>query len=124
VTTQHGERHVKYLLLLHGDPAAEAALSAAERRAIVDEHIRFSRELRESGAILIGEALEPPPAGRTIRMNGQEPMVTDGPFLEGKEALGGFYLLECGSLDEATDLASRVPGSPGLVAELLPIADV
>lgn len=115
---------MKYLLLLHGDPSAEAALSPDERRAIVDEHIRFSRELRTSGAILVGEALEPPPAGRTIRMDGSEPMVTDGPFLEGKDALGGFYLLECASLDEATELARRVPRSPGLVAELLPVADL
>jgi hypothetical protein len=115
---------VKYLLLLYGDAEAEAAMSPAERRTMVDEHIRFSRELRESGSILVGEALEPPPAGRTIRLNGQEPMITDGPFLEGKEALGGFYLLECGSLNEATGIARRVPRSPGLVVELLPIADV
>ena len=115
---------MRYLLLLHGDPSAEAALTAEERRAIVDEHIRFSRELRVSGAMLAGEALEPPPAGRTIRMDGAEPIVTDGPSLEGKEALGGFYLLECGSLDEATELARRVPRSPGLVAELLPVTDV
>ena len=115
---------MKYLLLLHGDADAEAALSDAVRRAVVDEHIRFSRELRESGAMVMGEALEPPPAGRSIRLDGAEPIVTDGPFLEGKEALGGFYVLECGSLDEATDLARRVPRSPGLVAQLLPIADV
>lgn len=51
-------------------------------------------------------------------------MVTGGPFLEGKEALGGFYLLECASLDEATDLARRVPRSPGLVAEILPVVEV
>jgi hypothetical protein len=114
---------MKYLLLLHGDSDAEAALSETERRAIVDQHIRFSRELRESGAMVMGEALEPPPAGRSIRLDGAEPIVTDGPFLEGKEAIGGFYVLECVSLDEATELAGRVPRSPGLVAELLPTAE-
>ncbi len=51
------------------------------------------------------------------------PIVTDGPFLEAKEALGGLYVLECASPDEAIELAKQVPRSPGLVAELSPIAD-
>jgi hypothetical protein len=115
---------MKFLLLLHGDADAEAAMTAEERRAIVDEHIRFRSLLAERGAIVLGEALEPPEAARTIRLDNGRPIVTDGPFLEAKEAIGGFYVLEADSLDAATELAKRAPRSPGLVAELLPIAEM
>jgi hypothetical protein len=115
---------VKFLLLLHGDAAAEAAMTDDERRAIVDQHIAFGRHLAERGARILGEALGPPESGRTIRLDGDRLLVTDGPFLESKEALGGFYVLEAGSIEEATDLVRPVPRSPGLVAELLPIVDM
>jgi hypothetical protein len=114
---------MKFLLLLHGDAAAEAAMTADERRAIVDAHGEFGRMLAERGAMVAGEALGPAAEGRTIRFAStqSEPMITDGPFLETKESLGGFYVLEAVSLDEATELASNLPRSPGLAAELLPI---
>ena len=115
---------MKYLLLLYGDPAAEAALTDAERRAIVDEHIRFGRVLDERRAVVVGEALDGPAGTKTVRFapDGGEAYVTDGPFLESKESIGGFYVLSCADLDEAIDLAKQVPRSPGLVAELHPIA--
>jgi hypothetical protein len=117
-------RPVKFLLLLHGDAAAEAAMTDEERRAIVDQHIAFGRHLNERGAQILGEALAPPETGRTIRFEGDKLLVTDGPFLETKEALGGFYVLEAGSIEEATELVSPVPRSPGLVAELRRIVDM
>src|SRR5688572_19361860 len=85
------EDPMKFLLLLHGDAAAEAAMTDDERRAIVDQHIAFGRHLTERGARIVGEALGPPAEGRTIRFDGDRVLVTDGPFLETKEALGGFY---------------------------------
>jgi hypothetical protein len=115
---------VRYLLLLYGDSDREAALTDEERRAIVDEHVRFGKVLDDSRAMVAGEALEGPATAQTVRFpaDGAAPYVTDGPFLETKEALGGYYVLECESLDEAIDLAKQVPRSPGLVAELRPIA--
>ena len=116
---------MKYLLLLYDDTAAEAAMTAEERRAMVEEHIRFGRSLDERNAKLVGEALGEASGARTIRFSdGGEPIVTDGPFLETKESLGGFYVLECAHLDDAIELAKGVPRSPGLVAELRPIVDV
>jgi hypothetical protein len=115
---------MKFLLLLHGDADAEAALTADQRRTIVDEHLRFRALLTERGAIILGEALEPPEAARTIRLNGGEAIVTDGPFVEAKEAVGGFYILQAESIDAAVELAKRAPRSPGLVVELLPIAEM
>jgi hypothetical protein len=116
---------LRYLLLLYGDPAAEAAAGADARAAMVEDHRRYGTMLRERGAMVIGEALEGPQETRTLRFDGDgvaPPIVTDGPFLEAKEVLGGLYVLECMSPDEALELAKQVPRSPGLVAELSPIA--
>ena len=112
---------MKFLLLLHGDAEAEAALSADDRRAILDQHFAFATFLRESGALVASEALGPPEQARTVRFDGSELLVTDGPFLESKEALGGFYVIEAASAEAATSMLERVPRSPGLFAELLPI---
>jgi hypothetical protein len=114
---------MKFLLLLHDDADAVAALTPAERRAIVDDHISFSSMLRESGRLLAGEALADPETAAVVRP-GQPAPVTDGPFTETKEAIGGFYLIECESRDEALDLAARVPPSPGLAVEVLAVAEI
>ncbi len=121
----HGNiRTMKFLLLIHGDAAAEAAMTDDERRAIVDQHIEFRRHLAERSPQVIGEALAPPEAGRTVRFDGDRMLVTDGPFLETKEALGGFYVLEAESVEQAAELIRPVPRSPGLVAEIRPIVDM
>jgi hypothetical protein len=81
--------------------------------------------LRERGAQLAGEALRGPETAKTLRFGADgEATLTDGPFIEAKEALGGFYILQCASEAEAIELARRVPRSPRLVAELRPIADM
>jgi hypothetical protein len=105
---------MRYLLLLHGDDAAEDALTPEERRAIVDGHVAFSRELRAAGSLIHGEALGPAREGRIVRRRG----VSDGPFAETKEQLGGFYLIEAASMDDAVEVAGRVPSSPGLAVEV------
>ncbi len=110
---------MQFLLLLWGDEAAEAALSEDEQRAIVDGHTAFGRALAERGAIRAGEALAPSSAGSVVRP--AEGLVTDGPFVETKEQLGGFYVLECADRDEAVAWAQQVPRSPGLVVEVRPI---
>ena len=114
---------MRYLLLLHGDAAAEAAMGDAERRAMVDDHIAFSATMRDAGVMVAGEGLAAPDTARTVRWSTDgTPAVTDGPFLEAKEAIGGFYLIDTASADEAADWASRVPQSPGLVVEILTCA--
>lgn len=113
---------MKYLFLLYGDSAAEAALAPEARATMVENHRRFSAMLRERGTLVLGEALEGPEESRTVRFDGDSPVVTDGPFLEAKEAIGGLYVLDCTSADEAIELAKQVPRSPGLVVQLSPIA--
>ena len=115
---------MKFLLLIYGDAAAEAAMTDDQRKAIVDAHIEFRRHLAQRSPDVIGEALALPETGRTLRFAGDGMLVTDGPFLETKEALGGFYVLEAESIEEAAELVRPIPRSPGLVAEILPIVDM
>jgi hypothetical protein len=115
---------MKYLLLLYDDAAAIAALPAEQRRAMVDAHIAFAARLRDTGAYVYGDPLDGPDAARTLRFDSGNATVTDGPFLESKEALGGFYVVDCPSLEDAVNLAAQVPRSPGLVAEVRPIPEI
>ena len=112
---------MRFLFLIHGDADAEAALTPDERRAIVDEHIAYGAMLRERGAHVLGEALTG--EATTVRP-GNTPLVTDGPFAETKEGVGGFYVVDCATRDTAIELASRVPSSPGVAVEVLPIAEL
>ena len=112
---------MRYLILCYGDTAAEGALGAEERRAIVARHVEFGRRLSERGALVLGEALAAD--AKVLRLDGEaQPLVTDGPFAETKEQLGGFYVLDCADLDEAVAWAQQVPRSPGLVVEVRPTA--
>jgi hypothetical protein len=114
---------MRFLFLIHGDAEAEAAMTQDERRTIVQEHIAYAAMLRERGSYVHGEALAGPETAAVVRP-GASPLVTDGPFAETKEALGGFYVVECASRDEALELAGRVPVSPGAAVEVLEIAEV
>jgi hypothetical protein len=115
---------MRYLMLLYGDEEGVGSLSANERRAIVDEHIAFAGSLREEGAYAGGDALSSSADAKVMKRDGDRSVVTDGPFAETKEQLGGFYLLECDGVEEALRWAEQVPKSPGLVVEIRPIAAV
>ena len=112
---------MRYLFLLWGDEAAELALPAAERRAIVDQHIAYTRRVEAEGRSVSGDPLGP--AGEAIVVRGRGKSVTDGPFLETKEQLGGFYIIDCRDRDDAIALARRIPASPGLQVEVRPLSD-
>ena len=112
---------MKFLFLVHGDSEAEAAMTPDERMAIVREHMAYADLLRGRGVHVLGEALNGDAA--TVRP-GEPPIVTDGPFAETKEAVGGFYVVDCASRDEALELAGRIPRSPGVAVEVLGIAEM
>jgi hypothetical protein len=114
---------MKFLFLIRGDQDAEAALSADERRGIVDEHTRFASLLRGRGAHVLGGALAGSDSAAVVRPC-DPTMVTDGPFAATKEAIGGFYVVDCASREEALELAGKVPASPGVAVEVLAIAGV
>jgi len=109
---------MRFLFLIHGDSEAEAAMSPDERRAIVGEHMAYGTMLRERGVHAGGEALDEPATAAVVRP-GPNPVVTDGPFAETKEAIGGFYLVDVRTREEALELAGKVPASPGVAVEVL-----
>ena len=110
---------MRYLFLLWGDETAELGLSDEERLAIVAAHGAFLRRVREGGREATGEPLGGSREAIVVRRS--DGSATDGPFLETKEQLGGFYAIDCRDRDEAVALAREIPASPGLVVEIRPI---
>jgi hypothetical protein len=109
---------MKYLALIYGSQARWDALSEDEKAAVYDRYRAFGES---GGAKIVGGAeLQSPATATTVRVRGDETVVTDGPFVETKEQLGGYYVLECESLDEAVELAARIPGAEHGVVEVRP----
>ena len=97
--------------------------SPEEMKAVMDRWSAYGKEAVDNGAFLAGEGLQPSTTASTVRIEeGKEPTVTDGPFAESKEQLGGFYLLECKDLDEALEYAKKIPFQNGSV-EVRPVMD-
>ncbi len=117
---------MQYLLLIYGDERAldEAMGSAseAEQAEAMKAWFDYTDWLVEKGWMRAGEALEPTAAATSVRAATGETVVTDGPFAETKEQLGGFYLIETSNLDEAIEAASRCPGARYGTIEVRPIA--
>jgi len=111
---------MQYLLLIHDDEQRWANMPEEERNAIYAEYTALTTELRESGAYVGGNQLQPTSTARTVRVRDGEQVVTDGPFAETKEQLGGFYLFEVDSVDEAAELAAGIPGAAHGAVELRP----
>jgi hypothetical protein len=114
---------MKYLLTLWGDEARLLDRTPEEAQAIMKEWDAYTVEVRDAGAFLGGEGLQPTATATTvaIQTDGSQ-IVTDGPFAETKEQLGGFYLLDCENLDEAIAWARKIP-MPGGKVEVRPVMD-
>jgi hypothetical protein len=113
---------MQYMLLIHNDEQEWAALGDEERNAIIGEYFEFGDSIRDQR--LQGAPLEPSSATTVVRVRSGETLVTDGPFAETKEQLGGFYLIEADTLDEALEIAARVPGAKYGAIEVRPVAQV
>ncbi|MEV7770337.1 YciI family protein [Kitasatospora sp. NPDC086791] len=100
---------MKFLISLHINPAVLDALTDEEREAIGVGHGRFIEELKESGELILTQALVDPSQAAVVTVRNGQPVVTDGPFLEAKEYLGGFYLIDCEDKHRAVELAARIP---------------
>ena len=112
---------MKYLLTIYQDESSFADVSPEEGKAVMDAYYAFGQEVSEAGAFLAGEGLQPTATATTVRVRDGERLLTDGPFAETKEALGGFYLLECKDLDEALDWAAKIPGAQQGSVEVRPV---
>lgn len=112
---------MRYLLLIYNEesPASEPQ-ATRETTAAYDA---FTRDLQARGLLQAGEALHPTSAATTVRVRDGATFTTDGPFAETKEALGGFYLVNARDLDEAIELAARIPGAWSGSVEIRPIRE-
>jgi hypothetical protein len=100
---------MKYLLAIIGEEGGMEDASPEEMKAVMDAWEKFTKETVDTGAFIAGEGLQPSSAATTVTVANGEHSVTDGPFAESKEQLGGFYLLECKDLDEALAWAKKLP---------------
>lgn len=100
---------MKYLCLIHTDNNVMAAMSEAEMIALQEEHLAYDDELRKCGHFIVAEALQDSHDSTIVKIRNGKMIVTNGPFAETKEQLGGFFLIEARDLNEAIQVASRIP---------------
>lgn len=114
---------MKYLCLIYVDDSRVASLPGPALRQVVDECRCNEERLRASGQLLAAQALEPVTSATTLRHMGGDLVITDGPFAETKEYLGGFVLLEARDLNEALQIAGRLPSGRLGCVEVRPVRD-
>ena len=112
---------MEYILLIYNSEADGKKRPEAENQQIYQEYMSFTEDLTKSGKNKGGNALEPTTTATTVRVRNGKTTVTDGPFAETKEQLGGYYLVEAKDLDEAISIAARIPGSKHGSIEVRPI---
>jgi hypothetical protein len=110
---------MRYLLLIYTQEQLE--MSGDETGAEFAAYDTFTKELRDRGIYQAGEALRPTSTATTVRVRDGQTVTTDGPFAETKEALGGFYMVDATDLDDAIQLAAKIPGAKHGSIEIRPI---
>jgi hypothetical protein len=114
---------MKYLLTIYTDESRFATMTPEESTAQMQAYGAFGQEAQEAGVLLGGEGLQPTATATTVRVRDGETLLTDGPFAEAREQLGGYYLLDCADLDEANRWAAKIPGAAGGAVEVRPVMD-
>jgi hypothetical protein len=112
---------MKYAFTIYGDEAQRASASEEDQQAMSAAYGAVTQEMNEKGVFVAGEGLYPTPTATTVRVRGGDRDVTDGPFAETKEQLGGFYVLEVKDLDEAIEWAAKIPGAQVGAIEIRPV---
>ena len=112
---------MQVMALIYGDASRWDAFSADEREAVYDQYRAFSDEAGKAGVMVGGAELASTRDATTVRVRDGESLVTDGPYAEVKEALGGYFIFECGSMDEAVEYAAKIPGAQHGAIEVRPI---
>ena len=115
---------MRYLCLIYDDERTMSTMPRGDADAFMNEYIAFTENVRESGHFVAGEALQPVQTATTLRQRSGRLTTTDGPFAETKEQLGGFYLIEARDLNEALQIAARIPSVRTGSVEVRPVVDV
>jgi len=110
---------MKYVALIYADPNGWDAVPEDEQQRIMERYMALSREPAAVG----GDQLQDSDTATTVRVRDGETLTTDGPFAETKEQLGGYYIVDCGSLDEAIEFAARIPAAQHGAVEVRPLVE-
>jgi hypothetical protein len=114
---------MKYALLIYGDETLQPAEGSQEFNEVYQGYYKFTEDITNDGVNRGGEALHNAESATSVRVRSGERTVTDGPFAETKEQLGGFYLIEVDNLDAAIDVAAQIPGVNTGTIEVRPLVD-
>lgn len=112
---------MKYMLLIYGD---ENGWTTEEREACYSESIALTQELHAQGRFVAASPLESVSTATSVRVRNGKPLVTDGPFAETREQLGGYYLIDVRDLNEAINVAAKIPGARQGTVEIRPIHEL
>ena len=115
---------MKYLCLIYLEEKKLGAVAKSEMDAVMEETLAYNEMLQQSGHLISTAALQPVQTATTLRMQKGKLSITDGPFAETKEVLGGFYVIEARDLNEAIQLASKSPSLPFGSVEVRPIDEL
>ena len=112
---------MRYALLICGDEQSMLARSPEEAQAGMAEYMAFGEEMGKRGVLTGGERLRQTTDATSVQVRDGEVLTSDGPFAETKEQIGGFYLVDCKDLDEAIEVASKIPGARDGTIEVRPV---
>ncbi len=114
---------MRYLCLIYDDEKKWATMAKADADASMAEYYAFTEGIKKSGHYIGGEALQPTPTATTVRVRNGKVSSTDGPFAETKEQLGGYYLINARDLNDAIQVASKIPSARFGSIEVRPIME-
>ena len=115
---------MKYMLLVHHDEESFRRRPEEERNGMIQESVQLAQQLYASGQYLGAAPLHPSGETTCVRVRDGKPLVTDGPFAETREQLGGYFLVEARNLDEAIGIAARIPGARIGTVEIRPVTEI
>jgi len=115
---------MRYLCLIYLDENQLAAMPETDMDALNARHLAFNEEILESGHFIEAEALQPAAASTCLRVRNAKVVLTDGPYMETKEMVAGFYLIEARDLNEAIQVAAKLPSAPLGTIEVRPCRDL
>ena len=114
---------MKYMLLIYHDEQSWDAITESERQQIYADYRKLRDELQKSDRFVTGSQLQPISTATSVRVRDGKELVTDGPFAETHEQLGGYFLVEAENLDEATSIAARIPSAKTGTIEVRPLVE-
>ena len=115
---------MQYILLIYANEAEMTGRSPEDKQAMFAEYGEFTKSIIGSGHFKAGDALQPTSTATTVRVRDRKPLVTDGPFAETREQLGGYYIIEAPDLDRAIAIAGRVPAARWGTVEIRPVMEI